>query len=324
MATYPKTGKKFSVEVKSRNRAANEDGPVDDAKRLRVSNKLNKALSKKAEHTRVVMIEVNVPDVVTEEKLDGWPRAALEQIRHAEVTEAPDGGEKPSAYVLVTNHAFHNNLETVGVGAQILAAGCRIPDFGPDVGFSRFKDWLESKDRYAGIFALLDSMRSHYDIPTTFDGEIPEMAFRDDPTVPRLKFGQWYLVPGPDGQQVPARFYDAAVDEHKQQVMGCYETTDGKHFMASCPLTDAELSAWKKHPDTFFGEVRYVSKGVNNWLELAEFFYDSYRNTPREKLLKWMENERDIDDLRTLSQCELAIIYCERTAWAAENQKSVA
>jgi hypothetical protein len=209
VATHPKTGKKFSVEVKSRNRAASEDGPFDDAKRLRVTNKLNRALSKKANHARVVMIEVNVPDVVTEATLEGWPSAALDQIRQAEKTNAPDGTEKPSAYVLVTNHAFHNNLDAFGAGAQVLAAGCRIPDFGPDVGFSRFKDLLDSKERHLEMFALLDSMRTHYEIPATFDGQIPELAFEADNSSPRLKFGQWYLVKGADGQEVPARFYEA-------------------------------------------------------------------------------------------------------------------
>jgi hypothetical protein len=83
VAAYPPTGKKFSVEVKARNRATIEDGPVDDIKRLRVASKLNKALAKATDHTRVVMIEVNVPDVLTEASLAGWPRAALEQIRYA-------------------------------------------------------------------------------------------------------------------------------------------------------------------------------------------------------------------------------------------------
>jgi hypothetical protein len=63
VATYPKNGAKFSVEVKTRNRSSIEDGPIDEIRRLRVGDKLNKALSKRAEHTRVVMIEINVPDV---------------------------------------------------------------------------------------------------------------------------------------------------------------------------------------------------------------------------------------------------------------------
>jgi hypothetical protein len=106
VALYPKTGKRFSVEVKARERAAGASAAedVDDVKRLRVASKLNKALGKKAGHTRVVMIEINVPEVVT--TFEGWPAAALEQIRYNEKTDFPGGEKKPSAYVFVTNHAF--------------------------------------------------------------------------------------------------------------------------------------------------------------------------------------------------------------------------
>jgi hypothetical protein len=324
VATFPASGKKFSVEVKSRNRAAGEDGVVDDIRRLRVASKLNKALTKKAEHQRVVMIEINVPDVVNSPLLEGWPRAALDQIRYAEKSDAPDGSEKERAYVVVTNHAFHNNLETIGGGTQVLAAGCRIPDFGPDVGFTRFKDFLDCKERHREMFALLESMQTHYDIPATFDGEIPELAFNEDPATPRLRFGQWYLVPGPEGEEVSARLYEAIVIEHEKRVMGVYETLDGKHFMASSPLMDMELAAWKKHPDTFFGEIRQVPRNASNWLELAEVFYETYQNTPREKLLAWLAKTGDIDELRALSQKDLAIIYCERMAWAANKSSNTA
>ena len=74
VALYPETGKLFSVEVKARERSVGSE-EVDDFKRLRVGNKLNKALGKKAMHPRVVMIEVNVPEVVT--SFEGWPSAAI-------------------------------------------------------------------------------------------------------------------------------------------------------------------------------------------------------------------------------------------------------
>lgn len=134
VATYPATRKKFSIEVKARNRSVVDDGPVDDIKRLRVASKLNKALAKETDHTRVVMIEINIPDVLSETSRGGWPDAALDQIRYAE-KNPPEGSPKPSAYVIVTNHAFHNNLTEIGAEAQILAAGYRIPDFGPGVEF---------------------------------------------------------------------------------------------------------------------------------------------------------------------------------------------
>ncbi len=320
VATFPETGNRFSVEVKSRNRATTEDGPVDDYKRLRIASKLNKALAKKAEHTRVVMIEVNVPDVLTDEALDGWPRAALNQIREAEKVPPPDGSDKPSAYVLVTNHAFHNNLDTVNIGTQVIAAGCRIADFGPDVPFNRLRDVLESEERHREMLGLLDSMRMHYDIPSTFDGENPEQAFRPGDSVARLKFGQIFLVPGSDGREVPGRLIEAIVHENSKSFTGIYETATNK-IIVKGPLTDEELAAWKRHPDTFFGEVRQVSRTVSNWLELAKFMYELYQHTDRDTLLAWMKGAQDYDELSLLSQKDLAISYCERTAWATETKK---
>jgi hypothetical protein len=322
VATYPKTGNKFSVEVKARNRSPQQEGPVDDIKRLRVRSKLNRSLGKEAKFARVVMIEVNIPDVLTEvTKLDGWPQAALRQIRAAEQFQPPNGGEKPSAYVFVTNHAFHNNLDAVGAGTQVLAAGCGIADFGPDIPFGRLKDVLETEKRHVEMFALIDSMRTHFEIPVTFDGEIPEFAFRDDEFAP-LKFGQWYIVPGPDGVEVEARLYEASVLENEKCIYGVYEGRDGKHFIATTPMTDNELIAWERHPETFFGEVRQSTGQVNNWLELAKFMYQTYQHTAREKLLDWMKQAPDFEELAKLPQSELAIIYCERCAWSTEQKNS--
>lgn len=323
VASYPATGKKFLVEVKARSRAAVEDGPVDDIKRLRVASKLNKALAKETHHTRVVMIEVNVPDVITDASLAGWPQAALEQIRFAE-KNPPESATMPSAYVIVTNHAFHNNLTAIGSGTQVIAAGYRIPDFGPGVGFSGFKAFLEWKKLHQEMLGLLDSMKTHYEIPSTFDGQIPELAFNASSELPPLRFGQWYPVPTDDGRQVPGRLYEAAVMEHKKLVHGVYETSDGRHIMATSPMTDAELAAWKRYPDTFFGEVRHVGRKAENWLELCEFAYESYKDTPRDKLLEWMKDAFDIENLRTLSQEDLAIVYCERLGWTGFHQSQKA
>ncbi len=326
VATYTKTGRKFSVEVKTRNRAATEDGPIDDIKRLRVASKLNRALAKKADHTRIVMIEVNVPDVVRskEEAFSGWPKAALSQIRQAEATPAPDGSEKPSAYVVVTNHAFHNNLAAVDAGSQVIAAGCKISDFGPDVLFNRLKAMFESERRHLEVFALIDSMREHYEIPSTFDGDHPELAFRDKTDAPpRLRIGQWYAIPGPDGTEVPGRLMDAIVDEDKKSMTGVYQTATDNYLITG-PLTDAEVAAWRRHPETFFGEVRKGTHKSENWLDMAKFMYETYRHTPREKLLEWLKGAAAYDELSKLSQDDLAIRYCEGVAWNATNTKDVA
>jgi hypothetical protein len=278
-ATYPATGKKFSVEVKSRNRAAGDVAEVEEFRRLRVNTKLMKALQKKAAHTHVVMIEINVPDVLTGESLDGWPGAALEQIRQAEKNEVAGGAARalPPAYVLVTNHAFHNNLAITAVATQVLAVGFKIPDFGPDVEVPGLAALLASKERHKEMFALIESMRTHYEIPSTFDGGNPVQSFAEPSDVPRLRFGAWYEIPLPDGGIVGGRLYEAVVMENEKSVFGAYMTGDGKHVFATCPMSASELAAWRRHPETYFGEVRQINRPVENWLEMALFFHETYK-----------------------------------------------
>jgi hypothetical protein len=98
-----------------------------------------------------------------------------------------------------------------------------------------------------------ESMRTHYEIPATFDGEMLQMAFRRPDAAPPLVFGRRYRVPTSDGQEVRGRLYDAAVNELKKEVLGCYQLENGECIMATCPISDEELEAYRNYLDTFFG-----------------------------------------------------------------------
>ena len=131
-------------------------------------------------------------------------------------------------------------------------------------------------------------MRTHYEIPSTFDGEMPELAFQGLSGLPRLQFGRWYLIPVPDRGEVPGRLYDAVVNEAQKEVLGCYQLATGEHINAVCPISDAELAAYRRYPETFFGEVREPPRHAKTLVDFCDFFYETYKNTLREKLLEWM------------------------------------
>ena len=44
--------------------------------------------------------------------------------------------------------------------------------------------------------------------------------------------------------------------------------------------------------------------------------HESYKNTPKEKLLEWMANAADFAELKNLTQSELSDIYCERCVYS--------
>ena len=315
VATHPRTGKKFSVEVKARDWTSVSSRDSPEGRRLRVASKLNQAMAKQAQHTRVVFIEINVPEMIQTRELTGWLETALQEIRQNE--QAPDVDQK-SAYVIVTNHAFHSNLDAINAGAQVLATGFNIPDFGPDVQFDGYGAVLEMRERHVETFSLLRSVETHYEIPASFDGEMSDLAFVGD-GLPRLRFGNVYLVPGKDGAQVAGRFYEATVDEANQKVYGAFELATGQHIIATVPISEAELAAYRRHPETFFGEVRRPPRHCSSFIEFCDFFYEAYQNSDRDRLLQFMSGARDYEQLQGLTQKELAITYAERCAWQAFN-----
>ena len=88
------------------------------------------------------------------------------------------------------------------------------------------------------------------------------------------------------------------------------------------PLSDVEMAAWRKHPDTFFGEVGQRSTKAEDPLDLYDFINNSYRQTPKERLLEFMADAHDVEELRKLEQPQLASLYAERCVCLIVAQQS--
>jgi hypothetical protein len=152
----------------------------------------------------------------------------------------------------------------------------------------------------------------------TFDGQAPEFAFARD-HIPRLMIGNKYLVPGPpDGKEVEAELESALMVEPEKLAYGIYATSGGTRFVATSPMTEIELAAYRRHPETFFGKIQHVGGEVKSAYELAEFLYESYQHTPKDKLIEFMAGHPEIERLCAMSQEDLAIFYCEMSALSVD------
>jgi hypothetical protein len=299
-ATYPKTGSKFSVEAKAR--AAGKS-------HADVGSQLYGALAKEANHTRVVFTDVNVPDNAGHQDSVPYLEEVLACLRGKEQSLTIRGEPAPPAYVIVTNHPYQYSIETPYRGLSALAEGFKIPDFKIDAEFANTRGALQSLERHYEIFNLMGSILDHYQIPSTFEGEIPEFAFGEN--TPKLLIGHKYLIPVND-KEMAGELVDVDIDEQKKLALGVYRLEDGRSIIASCPITDDELSAYQRNPDTFFGVYRRKTRKISNYLELFLFFYDTHRQADRSKLLDFMKDHSDYEVLKERTQEELAIIYCER------------
>jgi len=299
-ATAKESGHKYSVEAKAR-----EPFKIS----ANVGNQLYAALKKKALHERIVFIDLNLPEDGDKAENLSWVNEAVITLRKKESSMTIKDLPAPPAYVFLSNHPFVYNLDTADFNRAILADGFKIPDFSIGATFNSVHAILEARNRHSDMFRLMDSIPEHYEIPSTFDGEIPAFAFGEVPS--RLRIGQLYVVPNGSGQELVGELEDAIVVESERVAYGTYKLSDGRRVIVTTPLTDKEISAYRRHPATFFGIIKQETKQTEDPVELYDFFYGSYRNTPKVGLLELMSHHADYKSLTNKSQSELATIYCE-------------
>lgn len=316
-ATSKKTGKSFSVEAKSRYRAADHSGPP----KLGVRAKLNKALKKDAPHTRAVFIDVNHPEHGSPENPPSWMFGALEELREAERLSTDSD---PSAYVVATSHPFLFHLDQDDVGIAAFGEGFKIPGFKHDRQFGSIREAVDAREEHVDMHDLLGSMRTHNDIPSTFDGEYPEFAFSDEPDSDRMQIGAPHRVNFDDGSYEMGILEDACVNDTNGEVSCIVRMPSGKRVITHGMLSERELAAYKSHPETFFGAVKHVGGKPKDALDWFDFFYESYKDTPKEKLIEWMKGAFDEGALKDMSQSELAKRYCEGMAWSVLKKRKAA
>ena len=110
---------------------------------------------------------------------------------------------------------------------------------------------------------------------------------------------------------------DAIVTAEKGEVMGIYRLDNGQSVIATSPLAPAELEDYQQYPDTFFGVYRKIGGKVENAIEMFDLLYDTYKETPKERLLEFMKDAPDFKELEQCLQKDLAEVACERWAYNA-------
>jgi hypothetical protein len=310
-ATHSITGKKFSVEAKAVNTASKRSGASAEPPRIR--GYLADALRKQAPHPRIVFIELSRTHSTDAEGLPEWIPHVTQEIAQAETQIAFDGTPAPPAYVFLTNRAFMHDLDGTTSVELWAAAGFKIDDFPPGRGARAILDAVHARERHLEVHWLFKAISTHREIPTTFDDRLPEELDGDMPKE-RLRIGDTYLVPNADGAEVPGVLEDAIVMSGGSKAWGTYRLMDGKRIFCTVPLTDAEMRAYARSPETFFGTLKHISKGIKEPLDAFDFVHGSYSKSTREKLLEFMADWPQIAELQKLGQKELAEFYAATVA----------
>jgi hypothetical protein len=232
---------------------------------------------------------------------------ALRDIRRIESTKliAP----LPPAVVFLTNEPWDLGLQEPHMRAMGLVEGFHVPTFKHGAQ-TTLGQAIDDRIAHPEIEQLVESMQDHLHIPITFDGTLPAYAF--NPDAKQIIIGQRYLVPNGKGVEVPGLITTAVVMEAEKKAMCGVTFEDGTAGIVGMPLSDDELSDWRRHPDTFFGAVGQRTHEAKTPLQMYDFMMRNYSKTPKDRLLGFMARAPDIARLAELPQPQVARIYCER------------
>ena len=309
-ATFPATKRQFSVEAKSRTSA------VEGKKKFRIGQQLHAALQKQASFERLIFLELNQPTGAKKEEAIRLFNHAVRVINRLETMSV--GKAFPPAYVCITNFPDQYSLDGVSFVPGAVLLGYKIPDFGHGKKHESLREAVRAREKHVEMEALQKSMQTHFFPPSTFDGELPSVAFGNGNT-PQLLIGRKYVVPNGEGKEVLGVLEDAVVLANERQAYGIYRLEGGTQVIVTIPLTPEELKDYEQHPDTFFGVYKKVPSNTKHPIDLFDFFFNAYKDTPKERLLEFIKDAPDIEQLKMLSQKDLAEVVCERWVYSVLN-----
>jgi hypothetical protein len=319
-AVSEKTGKRYWVEAKMRSvkgllgRTA-ADGGADDDALGRLIPHLNAALAKPAKDERLIFIDVNVPAAFDKEGKPDWVEPAMLRLEKYEKKELKEG---VTAYVFVTNMAFHRQLDKrpTMAGAPF---GLGMRDFNRP-GVIRVTEAYKQKQKHIDAHVIGESLVEYLRFPVTFDGRLPSEAFGESR---RVVVGRTYCFEDIDGKDLVGTVTSVVVDERKKEaVIAVWEAGGRKSVLLSSPMSDAAIAEYKEYGPAYFGEVRGGSKKLKTAFELFEWFMKTQKDMPRAKILAWFAKSPQLAELEKMSDEDLRISYCEALVSSVEARKT--
>jgi hypothetical protein len=160
-ATNKRTNKKFSVEAKRKEGVS-----------LRLGKLFNNAISKVANHTRIVCIDMNTPLDSNHNDQTETCLKAIDKLKSFE-GKPLNGLPRPSAYILVTNKPWIWSLDTVPGGNLFVPLAFQMESF--DEQLQDPSDTVVTEDStHIEFMELLQAAYQYTNLPISLDGDNPE------------------------------------------------------------------------------------------------------------------------------------------------------
>lgn len=293
-ATHNQTGRKFSVECKRRNAAAHD--------LRRIGRLVRRALTKKAEHERIVFVDLNYPSHEAPNAEPEWWTSATEQINRLEHRDRDD---LPPAWIVFTNDSNLHFPTESSSRMVALRHGFKRNELRPSQ-LTGLREALREREKNPEIHSLLESLRIHSSIPSTFDGSNPHLVFGDVSL--RLLVGEQYDL-GTLG--LCTLVHVLKVFTETKSAACVMELQDGTHKIVMRRLTDDEFEGWRQCPTTFFGVVTEIRGPIFTPLDWYDVVLGKLQNLTITELLSRMSHRLDFSELSSKSKDELSSLLAQ-------------
>jgi hypothetical protein len=307
-ATAKGSGKKYSVEAKVCDPGASGAAEGRD----RVVRQLTRALMKKANHPRLVFIDLNKSfhGAGAVEQAHQYLDRACDAIYRQEASMKIHGEPAPPAYYALTMFPFRHLLEDINIGRAAAVEGFKIPDLKHGAQFTLRKMAAVRKE-HKDVLDIQDAF-GRLTIPVTLDGELPSRAFgkKGDP----IRIGDSYQFIGDDGAMHTGELVQAVVNEGGKGALATLREPNGRYVMVTMPLSEDDLAIYRDSPETYFGRLERRADPKTP-VEMYEWLLEANAGMKKETILKGLERHPEFEKYRDLPQEELLELYCEALAW---------
>lgn len=308
------TGKKYWVEAKSRSVVdvlgkSKHNGTKNSDPTCRLSTHLKNALLKPAADERLIFIDVNAP--CHDDNVPDWFTRAESKLR----MKGSNLSEDVSAYIFVTNFNFHYRLNEEKQWLSTLPYGLGMSDFISNKPI-RLIDWYKNKQKHIDAHNIIYSFNDYLNFPQTFDGTMP--SERLGKTGNRIIIGEKYFFEDIGDNGAVATVTEATIDEQNKKII---IIADGKYLMY-CPISDDELSDFKRHRDAYFGKIHRQGRESNNIFEFYENIVEMHMSFSKASTLKHMESWPNYNDIKNMDKKDIVLLYCESIAQFMDRKNS--
>ncbi len=320
-AVSKKSGKKYWIEAKSRAVAGllgktTVDGGSDKNPLSQLIPHLNAALAKPASDERLIFIELNAP--MSADAHDGKRPEFIERAtKRLEDYQTKELTTDKSAYVFITNTAFHRHLE--GQPAFVVVPfGLGIPDFNR-TGYFRLSERYRQEQKHSDAIAICDAFASFLKFPVTFDGSLPSETYNASSS--RVIIGQTYFFDSIGDNGTLGTVTTATVNIPEKAAYIAIFTPDKQSLILKQPMSDSEIEDYKQYGDAYFGRPEPPRKEIKTSLDMFQWVVKSSRGMSRKGMLEWFGKRPDIDRLAAMNDDDLYMEYCEAVVISMEAMK---